>query len=443
MATNDLMNLLSRFQGQDRPRGQELWDQYFVGSSPEGGGEFPLLGDSNIVKELTSFAVPRPPRTPGRPGTPSTPDRSSGGAVLRTGSGLDSATQEALSQLLQEMSRQSRLDTLRQRFMFERAQKKYDESLPMEQYLTDLFGGDILGVDFTPAQTDLTGIFDALNAVGGEIRPRTPAEERRSRTFSQDQRKPDDDVSAPPDPTIIDPVGIFPPDSLSTQSHRGGGRRGGDDVSTGQPVREPTNITDPRIEYDDLRIGLPHPGEPRSIDDRRLNPLSQFPGNPPTIPGSYRLRQNAFDPGGDARSWGLLAPAARRVQGDLSGNLRALREALPMGGGEYARSAGEAINRSFGDIAGLKAGQVSDALAYLQNLTKENKFGIPVGEASGAGSSMLNWFGGESDSRRRHDLGLRGIESENTNARLARMQSMFGGLFSMLGSFAAQPKPGG
>jgi hypothetical protein len=84
-------------------------------------------------------------------------------------------------------------------------------------------------------------------------------------------------------------------------------------------------------------------------------------------------------------------------------------------------------------VAGLRAGQVQDALGYIGNLTKENKFGIPVGSYTGTGNNLLSQYSNQYSTDKQYDLGLQQLQSQNRQAD----KGFWGDMFQTLGGLAA------
>lgn len=157
-------------------------------------------------------------------------------------------------------------------------------------------------------------------------------------------------------------------------------------------------------------------------------PASGIGAPPAYTGGSYNLLSNSFNPN-NPQSWALLAKPASSIAGNLTSNLRTLRDTLPMGGGEYARSAGQAINQSYGNIAGLKQGQVNDALGYFKNTAASNKFGAPIGSSSGAAGTTASILGNDQS----YSLGLQKLAADQSN----NSSAFWGNVLKAVGTYAA------
>lgn len=165
------------------------------------------------------------------------------------------------------------------------------------------------------------------------------------------------------------------------------------------------------------------------------------PGNPPpgTAPnysgGGYYQKNNAMDPN-NSNSWGLLAPFAARTGADLNANLRNLREILPMAGGEYNRSAANAVNSGWSNVAHARQDQMNNALANIGALTQQNKFNTPVAMSPGSGGDFMSAFNNATRNQNEYNISNQELALKKNESN----QGFWGGLFNTIGSLLGHTK---
>ena len=329
--------------------------------------------------------------------TPVTPRSGEGGGGPPgggpPGGGKPPGLPNTWDKLLLEMAMQARLDTMRQLFEFERGTLEYGEGRNRSAYLDALYGGDVLGVEFP--DEDVRGLTDWgkwFKDFGGQ----NPA--TGSGPAGTGGTPPPPRPTEPPAPIDGGPHDVDPtPLPGDTNPDYG---------DTGEPNPNPINASrmtrlgGPKVSFSDWDNPYyapggggnpgtnPTQGGPKPAQDYDQGTISLLQGGVQIPRGSFRMVQNAYDPN-RPDSWGLLGQPANQIAGDLDAQMARLSRSLPEGG-ERNLAREQAVNQSFGQLAGLRQGLVNQALGYVENSANQKRFGVPLGNASGAGGSLLS-----------------------------------------------------
>ncbi len=363
-----------------------------------------------------------------------------------------------------ELAAQAHMDTLMQQFLYQKSGQEYAEALPLENYMTDLYG-DIMGVNFDrpdfnsqlasyfqsgmqgagggdPYGGYYQGVYDPnlhLPVYTGGVPGDNPGSPQQP---ANRVRLPADD------PALTGDVAAMAEGSGTVKaSYVGDGPEGRDEkgnpIPAGGVEHSPTTPTQQK-QLDDtmrqLQIGPYAPGAAgggASYGGGAANiPMAPFP----TLDGKgYSLKDGPAMDVADRRTWGLLAPEINREVGDMDNLMKRYAAETPMGG-ERALGESQILRDTGGAIQGIRQGLMSQAMGGISGLAGAKKGYNPAGY-SGAGGQLLS-----------NNTTLRGQDISNSQfqqsqsqqasqfaqqlaaQRQASNKSLWGGLLTGIGS---------
>jgi hypothetical protein len=153
--------------GQQWRPDQGTWDQNYVPMDAAAKSSMSQGDIQRATDGVTGYNQAMGGVGPTPQGT--APGMGGGGGGNLGGGGMSPTMQSAMANLIgagtgiqQELGRQARMDTLMQQFNYQKAEREYQESMGMTDYLKDFYGG-ILGVEFAGADpSQMTNLSDYL-----------------------------------------------------------------------------------------------------------------------------------------------------------------------------------------------------------------------------------------------------------------------------------------